>query len=68
LLYILSGEDDFSISQSLEEIKRGIGDPDLLSANTTILDGQQLILDQLMAVVETIPFLAEKRLVIVRGL
>jgi DNA polymerase-3 subunit delta len=68
LLYILSGEDDFSISQSLEEIKRGIGDPDLLSANTTVLDGQQLASDQLMAVVGTIPFLAEKRLVIVRGL
>ena len=68
MLYILSGEDDFSISQSLEEIKRGIGDPDLLSANTTILDGQQLTSDQLMAVVETIPFLAEKRLVIVKGL
>lgn len=68
MLYILSGEDDFSISQSLEEIKRGIGTPDLLSANTTVLDGQQLTLDQLMAVVGTIPFLAEKRLVIVRGL
>lgn len=68
LLYILSGEDDFSISQSLEEIKRGIGDPDLLSANTTVLDGQQLIPDQLMAVVKTVPFLAEKRLVIIKGL
>ena len=68
LLYILWGQDDFSLSQSLEEIKRGIGDQELLSANTTILDGQQTTSDQLRAVTETMPFLSEKRLVIVRGL
>jgi len=67
-LYILWGQDDFSLSQSLEEIKRGIGDQELLSANTTILDGQQTTSDQLRAVTETMPFLSEKRLVIVRGL
>ena len=68
LLYILWGQDDFSLSQSLEEIKRGIGDQELLSVNTTILDGQQITSDQLRAVTETVPFLSEKRLVIVRGL
>jgi len=68
LLYILSGEDDFSISQSLEEIKRSIGDQSILMTNTTILDGQQLTLDQLKTVCETVPFLSEKRLIIVEGL
>ena len=68
MLYILLGEDDFSLTRSLEEIKRGIGDQSLLAANTTTLDGQQLSLDQLRTVCETVPFLAEKRLVIIRGL
>ena len=68
MLYILVGEDDFSLTRSLEEIKQGLGDQSLLVANTTILDGQQVTLDQLRAVVETAPFLAEKRLVIVQGL
>jgi DNA polymerase-3 subunit delta len=68
LLYILVGEDDFSLTRSLEEIKQGLGDQSLLVANTTILDGQQVSLDQLRAVVETAPFLADKRLVIVQGL
>ncbi len=68
MLYILLGEDDFSIRQSLEEIKKGLGDQTLLSANTAVLDGQQLTLDRLRTVCETVPFLAEKRLVIVRGL
>jgi len=67
-LYILSGQDDFSLGESLEEIKRGIGDQALLAANTTILDGQQVTLDQLRAVCETVPFLSERRLVIVKGL
>lgn len=68
LLYILLGEDDFSLTRSLEEIKRGMGDQALLAANTTALDGQQVTLDQLRTVCETVPFLAEKRLVIIQGL
>ena len=68
MLYILLGQDDFSLSQSLEEIKRGIGDATLLAANTTALDGQQVTLDQLRTVCETVPFLAERRLVIIKGL
>jgi len=67
-LYILLGQDDFSLGESLEEIKRGIGDQALLAANTTILDGQQMTLDQLTTVAETLPFLAERRLVIINGL
>jgi DNA polymerase-3 subunit delta len=68
LLYILTGDDDFSLTRSLEEIKRSIGDQVLLAANTTVLDGQQVTLDELRAVCETVPFLAEKRLVIIQGL
>jgi DNA polymerase-3 subunit delta len=67
-LYILSGQDDFSISQALEEIKRGMGDQALLAANTTLLDGQQVTSDRLKAVCETAPFLSERRVVIVEGL
>jgi len=68
LLYILLGQDDFSLGHSLEEIERSIGDQTLLVANTTTLDGQQITLDQLATVCETVPFLAERRLVIVKGL
>ncbi len=68
MLYILFGEDDFSRRKSLEEIKRGIGDQSLLAANTITFDGQQITLDQLRTTCETVPFLAERRLVIVEGL
>jgi len=67
-LYILSGQDDFSLTQALEEIKRDIGDQAVLVASTTTLDGQQVTLDQLRTVCETVPFLAGRRLVIINGL
>jgi len=68
LLYILSGQDDFSLNQALEQIKRSVDDQALLAASTATLDGQQVTLDQLRNVCETVPFLAEKRLVIIKGL
>jgi len=68
LLYILSGPDDFSLGQSLEKLKRGIGDPEALATNTTVLEGPQVTVDQLRSVCEAAPFLAEKRLVIINGL
>ena len=68
MLYILWGQDDFSLSQALEEIKKGIGDQTVLLADTTTLDGQQMTLDQLKTVCETFPFMAGRRLVIVKGL
>jgi len=68
LLHVLIGGDDFSIRQALEEIKKGIGDPTALMTNTTVLDGRQVMVEQLRSVCETVPFLSEKRLVIVEGL
>ena len=68
MLYILSGQDDYSLSESLGEIKKSAGNPELLATNTTTLDGQKITLDQLKAVCETLPFLADNRLVIVEGL
>lgn len=68
MLYMMSGEDDYSLDQALGEIKRGIGDQSLLSANTTEFDGRQMRLDQFTVACATVSFLAEKRLVIVRGL
>jgi DNA polymerase-3 subunit delta len=68
LLYILHGEDDFSLNRALGEIKKGLGDPSMLATNTSVLEGQSVTPAELQVVVGTVPFLAEKRLVIVQGL
>jgi DNA polymerase-3 subunit delta len=68
LLHILIGEDDFSIRQALEAIKKSAGDPAALMPNTMVLEGARVTPEQLRAACETVPFLADKRLVIVEGL
>ena len=68
MLHVLTGDDDYSIRQALEEIKKGIGDHTALMTNTTVLESRQLTVEQLKNACETVPFLAEKRLVIVEGL
>jgi DNA polymerase-3 subunit delta len=68
LLHIFIGEDDYSRRQALEDIKKGIGDPAALMPNTIVLDGRTVTPEQLRNACETVPFLAEKRLVVVEGL
>ncbi len=68
MLYILAGPDDYTLTQALEQIKKGLGDPGMLAAATTRLDGPEVTPDSLREVCQTLPFLAEKRLVILRGL
>jgi DNA polymerase-3 subunit delta len=68
LLHVFIGEDDYSLRQALEGIRKGIGDPTALMSNTTVLDGRTVTPEQLRNACETVPFLAEKRLVVVEGL
>ena len=68
MLYVLYGEDDFSRQLALNEIKSTIGDETALATNTTVLEAPQATVNQLRTVAEAMPFLAEKRLVIIQGL
>ena len=68
MLYILWGEDTFSIEETLKEIKSSLGDMSLLATNTSLMEGQKLKASELKAVVEAVPFLSPSRLVIIKGL
>lgn len=68
MLHVLIGKDDFAIRQALDGIKKGIGDAGALMSNTSVLDGRQVTLEQLRHACETVPFLSEKRLVVIEGL
>jgi DNA polymerase-3 subunit delta len=68
LLYILYGPDDYSIAHELDAIKQSAGDASLLATNTTILNGVEVTVNDLRVACETVPFLADKRLVIVYSL
>jgi DNA polymerase-3 subunit delta len=67
-LYILFGPDDFSLEERLRELKKEWDDEESLAINTTLFEARQLSLDQLANACNTLPFLGQKRLVIVEGL
>jgi DNA polymerase-3 subunit delta len=68
LIYVLYGEDDFTRKAVLDDLRREVGASELLDANSTVLTGTALTLMQLQEVANVIPFLADRRLVIVDGL
>ncbi|MSQ22553.1 MAG: DNA polymerase III subunit delta, partial [Dehalococcoidia bacterium] len=67
MIYVIYGEDDFSKRERLEELRKEVGSPELLEANTTVLAGPGLKLRHLQEVCSSVPFLAERRLVVVEG-
>jgi DNA polymerase-3 subunit delta len=68
MLYILYGQDDFSLNQAVKEIKAGLGDMEMVATSTTSLEGQHLTLSELRNKCAAAPFLCSHRLVIVDGL
>lgn len=68
MVYIFYGTDDFSTHEALDEIKKGLGEPSMLVANTSRLEGARLRPDELESAVQSMPFFGEKRLVIIDGL
>lgn len=68
MFYILFGPDEFSLREELELIKDGLGDRESLASNTTIFEGKQVSLNQLMDACIALPFLGSHRLIIVEGL
>ena len=67
MFYIFHGENTHGAWETLNTIKAKIGDPDMLSLNTTQLNGKGLRVNDLMDACNAMPFLAPKRIVIVEN-
>ncbi len=68
MMYLFVGKDTFSRKKAVETLKASVGDPESRDANTTVLASAGLTPGQLLAACQAMPFLAERRLVIVDGL
>lgn len=66
-LYLLRGDDDFRIKEILTGFVNGLGDPSTADLNTSRLNGDSLSFETLQADALTIPFLADRRLIIVEN-
>ncbi len=68
MFYLFHGEDEFSRSETLADFKRKMGDSGLAELNITVFDGSKVALSELQHACDSVPFLADRRLVIVEGL
>lgn len=68
MFYILHGEDEFSRAEQVAAFKEKIGDATVRDFNVTVLDGRKATLAELRLAADAVPFLADKRLVVVEGL
>ena len=66
MIYVLYGDDDYTKDQQVAKLKAKLGDPTTVSMNLTQIDGDRLAMGALRESCDAMPFLAEKRLVIVR--
>ena len=66
-VYLLKGDDLIAIKSFIDELVGRMGDPAIASLNIDRLEGRSLNLDALRSTVMTMPFLADRRLVIVNN-
>lgn len=67
IVYLLHGEDQFSISQLIQKLVDKLGDASSAEMNTTRLDGNNLSLQTLETSANAMPFLTSRRLIIVEN-
>src|SRR5512136_1574396 len=68
MFFLIHGDNEFEISERLADFKQKIGDDSMRDLNITVLDGRKTTLSEVQHAADAIPFLADKRLVIVEGL
>ena len=68
MIYVFYGEDDFSSSEALNPLIEAVGPEDMRDSNITNIEGGRFSIDRFGAAAMVVPFLANRRLVIVRGL
>lgn len=66
MIYVLFGDDEFSRDQRLAAMKAALGDPATASMNMTTLEGDRMTLPQIQENADAMPFLSDRRLVVVR--
>jgi DNA polymerase-3 subunit delta len=64
---LLHGLDEFALTEAVDALRQGWGDPALASLNTNWVEGRTATFPAIRSLCETMPFLAAQRLVIVDG-
>ncbi len=65
VVYLLHGEEEFGIAETITKLSEHIGDPSMADLNTTRIEAGRLDIEELRANANAAPFLTSHRLVIV---
>ncbi len=68
MYYVFHGDEEFRCSQAVAKLKAQIMSDGIGDLNIVVLDGKKIGLGELIGACNTIPFLTDRRLVIVEGL
>lgn len=66
-VYLFYGDDIVAIDESITELKSRTGDPAVIDLNFLALDGRSLSIEQIETASRSMPFLAERRLTVVKN-
>lgn len=64
VVYIFHGDDEYAIAENVSELETKVGDPTTAAMNITRIEGSSFSFNNLGAATNAMPFLAERRLVI----
>lgn len=67
LFYLFHGDDDLAIEDAVRQLRAGMGDGPNADMNTSEYEGSDVTVPEVLNNVSSFPFLADKRLVIVKG-
>jgi DNA polymerase-3 subunit delta len=65
-VYLLFGDDELAIGEFVARLREKLGDASSISLNSQVFEGQSLDLSELAQAVQAVPFLARRRLAVVR--
>ena len=68
MIRVFHGDDGFSISEAVRRARLSVGPEEVRDPNTTLLEGASFKPFDVIAAASTLPFLADRRLVLVYGL
>ncbi|GAB4526898.1 MAG: DNA polymerase III subunit delta [Anaerolineae bacterium] len=67
MFYIFHGPDELSRSEAVARLRAQMGDASMAELNTAILEGETLSLGELRQICDSLPFMSDRRLVIVHN-
>jgi DNA polymerase-3 subunit delta len=67
MIYLFLDADEYLLSRKVAELKAALGDPEMADLNMSTVEGNRTNVAEILYLAGTMPFLAERRLLIVNG-